>query len=175
MIMQINDEVERINERIMKYMEFSKPNEYSFVPCSIDNIIEHVLSSLAVRIDEKGVDVSVRSEGGMISADFQYITTGLKNIMENALEAVGENGNINIESFREDNQMIIMIEDNGPGIPRRDREKIFQLYFSMKEKGSGIGLSTAYRIIKDHQGSIDVESSDLGGALFRINLPAEDV
>ncbi|MDY6787469.1 MAG: ATP-binding protein [candidate division WOR-3 bacterium] len=174
MIMQINDEVERINERIMKYMEFSKTNEYHFTICSIDDVIAHTLSSLSVRLEEKGIDVSVNSEGGMISADSQYLATGLKNIMENALEAVGENGRIEVKVLNKGNKVSIIIEDNGPGIPQSDREKIFRLYYSTKEKGSGIGLSTAYRIIKDHQGSIDVESSELGGVLFRINLPAED-
>ncbi|MFO8061558.1 MAG: ATP-binding protein [bacterium] len=175
MIMQINDEVERINERIMKYMEFSKTNEYHFTPCSIDDIIEHTLESLSVRIEEKGVDVSVKSEGGMISADFQYLATVLKNIIENALEAVDEDGRIAVRVLNDGHELSIIIEDNGPGIPEADREKIFRLYYSTKEKGSGIGLSTAYRIIKDHQGSIDVESSELGGVLFRIILPVEDV
>jgi signal transduction histidine kinase len=72
-------------------------------------------------------------------------------------------------------QAIIRVSDNGPGIPESIQKKIFQPFFTTKEEGTGLGLSIASRIIKDHNGQIDLESKRGDGATFIIRLPVREI
>jgi signal transduction histidine kinase len=91
-----------------------------------------------------------------------------------------EGGSIVIREEVEQNrlnarQAIIRVSDNGPGIPESIQEKIFQPFFTTKEEGTGLGLSIASRIIKEHNGQIDVDSRRGDGAIFVIRLPIEEI
>ena len=98
------------------------------------------------------------------------------NLINNAANAM-ENGNgtktIRVKSYTGNNTVCIGVSDSGPGVPRKLRDKIFDPFFTTKEDGQGIGLNIAQRIIADHNGSLSLDTSDWGGAEFRIELPVE--
>ena len=71
-----------------------------------------------------------------------------------------------------DDSVVLIVADNGPGIPPEVREKVFQLYFTTKEKGSGIGLAMTYRAVQLHNGTVDFESETGRGTTFRLKFPA---
>ena len=87
------------------------------------------------------------------------------------MKNMGKNKNIEISSSQEDNYILIRIADSGPGVPIALRSKIFEPFYTTKKEGTGIGLSVVDRIIRDHKGSINVETSKWGGADFRIKIP----
>jgi signal transduction histidine kinase len=97
------------------------------------------------------------------------------NIMLNGIQATPSGGELSVRAYLNDLQRNILVEirDSGVGISKEHVSKIFQPYFSTKEKGSGLGLSIAYRIISDHKGKIEVESELGKGTTFVIKLPVE--
>ncbi|HKL16160.1 MAG TPA: ATP-binding protein, partial [Balneolaceae bacterium] len=116
----------------------------------------------------------------------QKIGQVLQNLIENAIDSVWtysleKNGNfepaISIRSKRFDDRVEVHIADNGPGIPKENRERIFEPFFTTKPtgEGTGLGLSISYDIITQmHNGKLEIEESDAGGALFVITLPISE-
>jgi signal transduction histidine kinase len=98
------------------------------------------------------------------------------NIMVNSIDALsgltGRPGEINIEFSQDKDKLILVIQDNGPGINKEEQDKIFTPYFTTKKGGTGLGLYIAQRIIYDHEGTIIVESQKGSGTKFTITFPA---
>ena len=95
----------------------------------------------------------------------------LINIVNNAIDAIGETGKIELGFCRKNNKAVFEITDSGKGIPKEDISRIFNLYFTTKTKGTGLGLSIVQQIISQHNGAIFVESSEGKGTTFIIELP----
>jgi signal transduction histidine kinase len=98
------------------------------------------------------------------------------NLVTNALEAMKSEGKsgamLRLKAERSGDNVAVEIADNGPGIPPEVRDKVFQLYFTTKERGSGIGLALTYRAVQLHNGTVDF-TSELGrGTTFRLQFPA---
>jgi signal transduction histidine kinase len=93
------------------------------------------------------------------------------NILQNAVEAVHSNGVIRVSTWRDSETVSGQIADNGKGIPNDQINKVFTPFFTTKEKGAGLGLAFAQRIVKDHGGAISVTSVDGTGATFLVTLP----
>ena len=94
------------------------------------------------------------------------------NIIQNAFDAINNNGKVEINYFREHKNIVITVSDNGSGIPEENRSQIFDLYFTSKKEGNGLGLSISQKIISQHKGSIEFTSSGQG-TTFKINLPVQ--
>jgi signal transduction histidine kinase len=99
------------------------------------------------------------------------MTQAVLNILQNALDATPPCGSITLHAFEKDQSLIIEIQDTGKGIPKEQLEKIFNLYFSTKTKGSGMGLAITQQIVSQHRGSIRVKSEVSQGATFTISIP----
>jgi two-component system NtrC family sensor kinase len=95
------------------------------------------------------------------------------NIIKNAKEAMPKGGILSVRTAREEDKVLIHIQDTGIGIPEEIRDKIFEAFFTTKQKvkGVGLGLSVCYGIIKDHGGKIKLESEEGKGTTFIISLP----
>ena len=94
------------------------------------------------------------------------------NLVTNALDAMKEGGHLRLHVDRIDNAVTLEVADDGPGIPPELRAKVFQLYFTTKPKGSGIGLAMTYRAVQLHNGTIGFTSEDGRGTTFRLQFPA---
>ena len=97
------------------------------------------------------------------------------NLIVNAIQAVGDSGNIHLATGREGNEVFARVEDDGPGMSETTRERLFDPFFTTKPvgEGTGLGLSVSYEIVRNHEGEIRV-SSELGrGACFEVWLPVE--
>jgi signal transduction histidine kinase len=89
----------------------------------------------------------------------------------NGVQAMQEGGTLTISARREEGVAVTEIRDTGNGIPREVQEKIFELYFTTKKGGSGIGLAQTYQILQWHYGSVDFESAEGQGTAFRLRIP----
>jgi len=112
-----------------------------------------------------------KAEGVEVRIDRDLLKQAVLNIVVNAIEAMPAGGELRLASSAAGDTAEIRVSDTGPGIPPDLREKIFRLYFTTKQRGSGIGLAMAFRIVQLHDGTIDFTSEPGKGTAFFIRLP----
>jgi signal transduction histidine kinase len=115
--------------------------------------------------------VAQQTDDVRLNVDADLLKQAVLNIVVNGIEAMKSGGELRLESAMNEDQAEIRISDTGPGIPEEMREKIFRLYFTTKQGGSGIGLAMAYRIVQLHDGSVDFISQPGAGTTFILHLP----
>ncbi len=168
----INEEANRAALIAKGLLDFARQSEIKSVPTDINEEIKKVLNILGPEL--KGIEVS--TDLGVIphiSADSDQIRQVFMNILTNSIQAVGENGIIQIKTLTKKGCVETMFSDNGRGIPPENLGKVFDPFFTTKApgEGTGLGLSICYGIIQRHNGSIDVESEVGAGTTFTVRLP----
>ena len=108
-----------------------------------------------------------------VHIDADLIRQALLNIITNAFDAVKENGVVSIGYYKQKKDLVIEISDNGIGISPEHQKKIFDLYYTTKKDGNGLGLSITQKIISQHKGSITLQSKVNNGTTFKIILPIQ--
>jgi len=168
----INDESNRAARIVKSLLDFARQSEPTMSPTDINGAISKVLSILKHELEYIKVN-TILPQLPLIDCDPGQISQVLMNIITNSIQAITVNGNITIETRVENNNVEIIITDNGYGIPEENLNKIFDPFFTTKKpgEGTGLGLSISYGIIKRHNGSIDVKSEVGIGTTFIIKLP----
>ena len=170
-------EIQRLSEMLRNMLSFSKPEEEKRRPIKIDELIEGILLVMEKQMRESNVQVETFFDPDIpeIMASTNQMRQVVLNILKNAKEAMPKGGILTVRTSREDNSVLIHIQDTGMGVPEENRDKIFEAFFTTKQKvkGVGLGLSVCYGIIKDHGGNIQVESEEGKGTTFVISLPIE--
>jgi signal transduction histidine kinase len=109
-----------------------------------------------------------------VRGDLDLLKQALLNVVVNGIEAMREGGRLDLELRREEDEYVVSVADQGPGIPPELEDKIFNLYFTTKAEGTGIGLAVTFRVIHLHGAAIDF-STELGkGTVFRMRFPVLD-
>jgi two-component system sensor histidine kinase AtoS len=168
---RVTHEIARLAKAIDALMRFMRPEELKCDELAINDLLREIGS----QITRPNVRVDYRLEAGMppTRADRDLLSEALRNMINNAVEAMPEGGVITLSTARGDGDSAeIEIKDTGTGIAPENLEKIYNLYFTTKEGGSGLGLSLAMRAIDLHGGSVHVESKLGIGTTFKIRLPA---
>jgi len=173
-------EVDRLNHLITDFLEFSRPRPLSIVDADLLELTGEVVDLFKNQKSDTHLQVDLHIPEDLSAAparvDREALRQILWNLLNNAREAMsdGKAKHIRASITRPDIQphWRITIEDNGPGIPKTIVERIFEPFFTTKDTGTGLGLATIHRLIKQHDGRIHVtHSEDLGGARFDIELP----
>jgi PAS domain S-box-containing protein len=168
-------ETQRLAEMLRNMLSFSKPEEEKRRPIKMNDLIEGILLVMEKQMKESNIKVETAFDDEIpeIMASTNQMRQVLLNIFKNAKEAMPKGGVLTIRTNREDHHVLIHIQDTGVGIPEEIRNKIFEAFFTTKQrvKGVGLGLSVCYGIIKDHGGEIQVESEEGNGTTFTIRLP----
>jgi signal transduction histidine kinase len=177
----IAEEVRHIDIIVQNFFEFARPPKLKIQSISPSEVVDMALQLLRHRLESYGVQVEVDRQHRLptVEADPEQLKEVLINLLVNACEAMGEGGLIVI---REEEGVaeplgpvvVIRVKDNGPGIPKSVRDKVFQPFFSTKEEGTGLGLSIAYRIVEEHGGWLSLKSKEGEGATFTITLPCRE-
>lgn len=167
-------EVRRINSTIQDFLRFARPEPLNPSKFEIDEIIDQLENQYKQLMQEKGIDFIIEKKwNGLVNWDKKQILQVLINLIQNAVEATETNGEIKLLISQDlQKQIEIEISDNGCGMDESNLQNIFNLYFTTKAKGTGIGLSIVQRIIYEHHGTINVESIKDKGTSFKIVLPA---
>jgi two-component system, NtrC family, sensor histidine kinase HydH len=169
----IRSEVQRVNNIITQFLEFARPPRLSAQPCDIRTLLSESIDIVRSQAAQRRVELSLLApEGLTVMADREKMLQVLLNIFQNAIEALDGEGVIKTVASRRGNIVAISIADNGPGMTEEVRQKIFNLYFTTKSSGSGLGLSIVHQIVSEHGGEIHVASNEDGGSTFSILLPA---
>ncbi|WNM60011.1 ATP-binding protein [Candidatus Nitrospira allomarina] len=171
----LEGEVHRLDRVVLGFLKFMRPQELELSSVDVNQLLKRELSLLEREWGNKGIRFVLDCESDLpaISADPDLLSQVFLNIILNGCQAMEEQGgDIRIAtSTHQDNEIRISISDQGPGIPPEMQEKIFQLYYTTKHHGSGLGLSLVYRFIQLHEGVIDVQTEMGKGTTFIIRLP----
>jgi len=164
--------IEIIEELISQTMEFIRGNNERFEVCSVNQIAKTVFNFIKNRAKKEGVDfqLNLTENDASIVANKSQIIQVLLNILTNAFDAIGENPKVELKTFCNTNGVFIEINDNGKGMTQPEIEKIFDKYFTTKEKGSGIGLAVVKEILDKHDAEMNINSSPGKGTSFTIKF-----
>ncbi|MDL1970798.1 MAG: PAS domain S-box protein [Candidatus Desulfofervidaceae bacterium] len=169
----ILEEVKRLEKLLNDVRDFTKPIPLEKHLFNINELILKTLSLFKTEAQKHEVKINVNLDQNLpkIEADAELIKQVLINVIKNAIEVMPDGGKINVVSEKENGYVRIEIEDTGPGIPPEKLKEIFNPFFTTKRKGTGLGLTISYRIIKDHGGDIKIESTVGRGTKCIILLP----
>ena len=150
-------------------------------PLDLNRYLRELCEFVQPEMDENGVELETHLAPDMypVVIDQNQFTHVILNILRNANEAIDQrhetgdefDGKVKLSTFETNKNIRIEIEDNGIGIDPANEDKIFEVFYTTKEKGTGLGLGIVKRIIEDHRGTIEVSSKDSTGATFNITLP----
>jgi PAS domain S-box-containing protein len=169
------NETRRINDIIQQFLQFAKPGKLNKTKIDIKSVLQNVMTLLQQSSAEKGIRItSDCASVAEIEADADRLGQVFLNIGQNALQACSEGDRIHFSCREQDNRLEIKIIDSGKGIKEEELDKIFNLYYTTRETGTGIGLSIVQQIISQHHGTIDVQSKPEEGTVFTIYLPVTE-
>lgn len=170
----LRNEVTRINKIITQFLSYAKPIDINPKPVEIGSYLKDVYKLFESQAKQKSINfILLGAENIILNLDADLIKQSLMNILQNAFDAVKNDGQVVFKYFRLSNNLIIEISDNGIGISTEQQKKIFDLYFTTKKDGNGLGLSISQKIIAQHNGSISVTSKVNSGTTFKIILPIQ--
>lgn len=166
------NEMDRLNRIITDFLTYSRPSPPEFKKFDLNNLLDETIELLKNAYQNK-THVTVKKDHGVaeVDADPQKIRQVFWNLGINAIEAMPDGGEIIISTKERDGSVEIAFQDFGTGIAEKDIEKIFYPFFTTKEQGTGLGLAIAYRIMEEHNGTINVKSISGIGTTFEIILP----
>ena len=170
----LKDEVNRINKIITQFLNYAKPLEIEPRMVEAKEYFEDIYRLYVDQSKLKKINFKkLSSDAFRVRIDPELMKQALMNIVQNAIDAVDENGLVTINYYHSFNLLNIVIEDNGKGIEEEQLKRIFDLYFTTKKEGNGLGLSIAQKIVNQHNGTIIVESKVNQGTKFIIKIPAK--
>jgi signal transduction histidine kinase len=172
-IQGIVQEVNRLDRVVRTFLDFTRPVELRQENVDIGNLVRGVATLLEQDARRRSIRISFSGplHPLCVLGDEDLLTEAVINVATNAIEAMPHGGTLTMAVKENGEQCSITIADTGAGIPESQREKIFELYFTSKKNGSGLGLPMAFRAIQLHGGAIDLESEPGQGATFQLNLP----
>ena len=171
----IEQEIRRLDERIQGFLKFVRPDEARFGPVAIAPLVSSVLDAVQPEAERVGVSITRGcADGGLrVEGDAAQLRDAFLNLAQNAIQAMPKGGRLGISCTALPNRRVrVRVEDTGVGIAPENLAKIFELYYTTKERGTGVGLSMVYRTVQIHNGEIDVESTLGVGTTFIVVLPA---
>ncbi len=169
----IIEESNRLNNIITDFLNYARPREPNLFPCRIVDVIDKNIEYLSWQLHEEGFVMQTHYEPNLpkIQADADMLYQAFLNVLINAMQAMPDGGNIDISAKSGDNSIWITFEDQGTGIKMEAMEKMWDPFFTTKDKGTGLGLGIVKNIIEAHDGQIRIGARPEGGTRVSIKLP----
>jgi len=171
----IEAEIRRLDEVVQGFLKFTRPEELRLQPVQLRPLVQEILPVIKTEARKHGVRVTVEIAPSTpeVNADAAMLRQAILNLAINACQAMPNGGTLRLvgRAGSDDERVELLVEDTGKGIAPEHLGRIFDLYFTTKDKGTGIGLSMVYRIIQLHDGDVEVESTPGRGTTFRVLLP----
>jgi len=173
----IGSEIHRLDRVVQILVDFTRPRDLRLEEMDMRRLLEDVIMLATPDTDQHGVTIKRRlgNETLGVKVDADVMKQAILNVIINGMQAMPNGGALTISARREDDSVITEIRDQGIGIPHELQEKIFELYFTTRKGGSGIGLAQTYQALQWHYGSIDFETMEGQGTTFRLRLPAYSI
>ncbi|HEY6770327.1 MAG TPA: ATP-binding protein [Candidatus Sulfotelmatobacter sp.] len=170
----IDSEIHRLDRVVQTLVDFTRPRDLHLEEVDLRDLLEDVAGLATPDAEQHGVIVerSVSDDPLLVNVDTDLMKQALLNVVLNGVQAMADGGKLSISAHRSDDMVVVEVFDRGGGIPTDVQDKIFELYFTTKKEGSGIGLAQTYQILQWHYGSVEFESTEGEGTVFRFCLPA---
>jgi signal transduction histidine kinase len=169
----IGSEIHRLDRVVQTLVDFMRARELHLVEVDFRSLLDDVLLLAGPEAEQQGVNISrdISSEPLPVKADLDFMKQALLNVVLNGVQAMPSGGQLTISAYRDEDSAVAEIRDRGMGIAQDVQDKIFELYFTTKKDGNGIGLAQTYQILQWHYGSVQFESTEGKGTIFRFRLP----
>ncbi len=175
-VQDILSEGVRLNQRVSRLLDFSNAKEAIFEPCDIGQIVKEALEEIRPKLESNRVHVEtcVGPEPVTVQGDREWLAQSIIEIVSNSMDHLPNGGEVRIEcgtTRTSPPAACIDVYDNGPGIPQLARAHVFDLFFTSKADGNGIGLASVRRVVDMHGGRVEVGDMAKSGAHIHIELP----
>lgn len=174
----IEEEVNRLNQTVTEFLDFARPREPNLQVCEVENILDRGLEFLTPEIDRHHISLvrDYSRNGHPLKVDPDLLYRAFLNILINAIQAMPQGGRLTVATAPgpQGRGLKIIVQDTGEGITAENAKKIFNPFFTTKDKGSGLGLSIVKGIVESHQGQISIDSDFGRGAKVTIFLPESE-
>jgi len=169
----INEEVERLNRIVVDFLFAVRPVNLELQEGDINGLITQIMDFVRFEMEQSNIMCILELDENIpkIMMDERFMKQALLNLIKNSQAAMSNGGIFSITTNLADNEIRISVNDTGSGISKDNIGKIFEPYFTTKDSGTGLGLTQVYKIIREHNGEIIVDSVQGAGAEFRISLP----
>lgn len=169
----LDNEIDRLDRVVKRFLDFTRPVEMHVDDVQLAPLLSQVAEVARPQIDRAKVKLDLHLAGDVppVRGDGELLRQAVLNLVLNAVEAMPDGGRLTISLERRAESALILVGDTGRGIPPEQRNRVFQLFFTTRKGGSGLGLATTFRIVQLHNGSIDFVSEAGMGTAFRIELP----
>jgi signal transduction histidine kinase len=170
----LSKEVRRLDRVVKTFLDFSRPLEVRFTEVDLAALTAEVANLMTPQARLAGIEMHFEAppEPALMRGDADLLKQAILNLVTNALEVMKNGGHLRLKVERAGETLVAEVADDGPGIPPEVRDKVFQLYFTTKERGSGIGLAMTYRAVQLHNGTVGFTSEMGQGTTFRLQFPA---
>ena len=172
----IGNEIHRLDRVVQILVDFTRPRDLRIEEIDLKRLLDDVLMLATPDAEQHGVTIVRDLAPGPldVKVDVDFMKQAILNVVLNGVQAMPQGGTLTISARNEEDQVVTEIRDEGGGIPPELHEKIFELYFTTKPGGSGIGLAHTYQVMQWHYGSVDFVSADGHGTTFRLSLPLSE-
>src|SRR5499427_7175379 len=169
----IDSEIRRLDRVVQTLVDFTRPRDLHLEEVDLRRLLEDVALLAAPDAEQHGVIVEqhIPDERLPIKVDIDLMKQAILNVVINGVQAMPQGGVLTISAQRDEQVIVAEVRDQGGGIPQEMHDKVFELYFTTKKEGSGIGLAQTYQILQWHYGSVDFESQESMGTTFRFQIP----
>jgi signal transduction histidine kinase len=196
LLVAMRAEIRRLNTLVEDLLDYGRPSRPDRSPHALDQIWDEILGLTREELLEAKLEVAREIDAGLpqVLADGNKLRQVFLNLLKNAIQATPPGGRVTIRLARmaraalpagvqrglaapagdgdpAQGYLVCQVADSGIGIPARDLDRVFDLFFTTKSTGSGLGLAICRRIVEDHGGAIGVESTEQGGSTFTVALP----
>ena len=168
----IESEIRRLDRVVQTLVDFTRPRDLHLEDIDLRRLLEDVALLAAPDAEQHGVtvDLHIPEEPLPVKVDIDLMKQAILNVVINGVQSMPNGGRLTISAGNENGTAMAEVRDQGSGIPKELHDKVFELYFTTKKEGSGIGLAQTYQILQWHFGSVDFESAEKGTA-FRFQIP----
>jgi signal transduction histidine kinase len=172
----VQSECRHLEEILDAFLQFARLGELEAVESDLNEVVRDFIEFYQPQAREHGIEISPHLSSNLpqVRIDRSLVRQVLMNIALNAQQAMPEGGLLELQTGLQDGQVCLSLIDNGTGMDARTREKMFDVFYSTKPHGSGLGLPTVRRIVEAHHGTISCESEPGRGTRFSIFLPAAE-
>jgi signal transduction histidine kinase len=172
LITSIKHEIQRLNKLVGDFLDYGKPMRLSLQDVDIGNLIHEVLALVWAKAEKDGIRIHFQNgELPQLFVDPELIKTCIFNIILNSFQAMPGGGDITLITKASNNRAYIIIKDTGIGLSKENLHKLFDPFFSTKSTGLGLGLALTRKVIEEHGGKVDFQSSEGKGSTITISLP----
>ncbi len=167
------NELERIDQIVSELLVLAKPQSQCYKPFPLSDAINYVVHLIIHEATLNNVDISIDGDASdaLIYGDKNQIIQVFINIMKNAIEAMPKGGRLHVRAWKTEDRVHVSLADTGIGISQERLAKIGEPFFTLKEKGMGLGLTTSMKIIQEHKGTFEIESELGKGTTVYLSLP----